>query len=71
MENATELAKNTALVVAGLLAVFIGLGLISVIFGALTWEILGDWTLKLALAAIVIVVLGAVIGAIGRTSLKK
>ena len=71
MDNSVMIAKNTALVVAGLLAVFVSLGVIAVIFEGLTWQVLGDWTLKGALVGIVVVALGAIIGAIGAATGNK
>ena len=71
MDNAMFMVKNTALVVAGLLAVFIGLSIIAVIFDVLSWEVLGDWTLKLALIGIVVVILSGVVGMISANPKKK
>lgn len=62
MEKTLKFVKNTSLLAMGLLAVFVGGGVVAVVFKAITWDQLGDWTLKAVLVSLVVVAVSAVVG---------
>lgn len=71
MDYVLKSVKNASLAAVGLLAIFVGGGVIAVVFKAITWEDLGDWTLKAVLVAIVAVLVSAVVGLVVSSATKK
>ncbi|MGI6612227.1 MAG: hypothetical protein ACOX0Z_01460 [Candidatus Nanosyncoccaceae bacterium] len=64
MQKALKYIRNASLAAIGVLALFIGAGVIAIILDKVTWQQLGDWTLKAVLIAIVGVVISGVLGII-------
>ena len=71
MDKLVSFTKNTTLAAFGLLALFVGFGAIAVVFGATSWQVLGDWTLKAVIIAAIIVVISAISGFIVSVATPK
>lgn len=70
MQKSLAYIKNTALLLIGLLVLFIAVGAITVVFEAATWTELGDWSVK-ALAIAAILFIFNVIGSLLVAAIKK
>ena len=60
MNKAVSYIKTITLSLLGLLVLFAGIGAILVVLGQATWAELGDWTLKAAIIAVVVLAINAV-----------
>lgn len=68
MNSLMTYLKNSSLVTLSLLVAFVGLGAVAVVLEAITWETLGDWTVKAVLISLIFMVMSAVVGMLGGLS---
>ena len=61
MQESLAYIKNTALILVGLLTLFVAVGAILVVIGMATWNELADWSLKALSVAAILFILNVVI----------
>ena len=61
MQESLAYIKNTALILVGLLTLFVAVGAILVVVGMATWTDLADWSLKALSVAAILFILNVVI----------
>ncbi len=71
MQQSLAYIKNTALLLVGLLTLFIAVGAILVVLGMATWTDLADWSLKALAVAAILFVLNGVISLIISTTRRS
>lgn len=64
MDKMLQYTKSTGLFTLMVLAILVAGGVIAVVVNAATWEQFSDWMTKALIVGLVVVVLGAVIGAL-------